>query len=79
MPSETQQLNVPVYKAPAAEYNNRLVFLRFKWAEEATHGLDDRGFVWIMFRDMDKIEIETYKDGTTEEYVLPQYVVLWNE
>jgi uncharacterized protein YecT (DUF1311 family) len=73
MPSER------TFKAPVAEYNNRLVFNRFKWAEEATHTLDRERRAWVMFRDMDKIEIETYDDGTTEEYVHEQYVVLWNE
>jgi hypothetical protein len=73
MPSER------TFKAPVAEYNNRLVYVRFKWAEEAAKRLSDNGSAWVMFRDMDKIEIETYDDGTTEEYVIPQYVVLWNE
>ena len=73
MPSER------TFKAPAAEYNNRLVYSRYKYAEEATERLDRKGFPWVLFRDMDKLEIETYSDGTTEEYLIEQYVVLWNE
>ena len=73
MPSER------AYKAPVTEYNNQLVYLRFKWAEEAAHDLDGRGYAWVMFRDHDVIETETYLDGTIESFTVEQYVVLWNE
>lgn len=71
--------NERTFKPPAAEYNNKVVYNRFKYAEEAAHDIDRGGYAWVLFRDMDKLEIETYSDGTTEEYVIEQYVVLWNE
>lgn len=70
------------FKAPAAEYNNRLAFSRFKYAEEAARDLTDRGFAWVMFRDDDKIEIEWGEfDGVPyqDTFSIPQFVVLWNE
>lgn len=68
MPSER------TFKAPVAEYNNRIVFSRFKYAEEAAHKLENDGHVWVMFRDHDRIDIED-----DDVYTVEQYVVLWNE
>ena len=73
MPSER------TFKAPVAEYNNKLVHTRFKYAEEDAHSLDSNGYAWVMFRDHDVIETETYLDGTIESFTVEQYVVLWNE
>jgi uncharacterized protein YecT (DUF1311 family) len=67
------------YKAPVAEYNNRLTYDRFKYAEETAHDLDDAGHAWVMFRDVDVIERDEYPDGTYETYTVKQFVVLWNE
>lgn len=71
------------FKAPAMEFENRLVFSRFKYAEEAAHKFADEGKVWVMFRDHDKIEIEAGVDPDgvpyRDEFSIPQFVVLWNE
>jgi hypothetical protein len=76
MPSER------TYKAPVAEYNNRLHFSRFKYAEEAAAKIDKQGHAWIMFRGDDEIEVESGEfDGVPyrDEFTVPQFVVLWNE
>lgn len=67
------------YKAPAREYTHKVVFNRFKYAEEAAKKITQEGHPWVMFRDDDKIEIEYYSDGTSETYTVEQYVVLWDE
>ena len=70
------------FKAPVAEYNNRLRFSRFKYAEEAAAKIDAQGHAWIMFRghDVEIVETGEFDDVPyRDEYVHPQYVVLWNE
>lgn len=69
MPSER------TYKAPVAEYNNRLVFSRFKCAEEAASKVDQDSRAWVMFRDTDRLDVD--EDG--DYFSIPQFVVLWNE
>ena len=70
------------FKTPATEYNNRVVFMRFKSAEESAAKINAQGHTWVMFRDDDLIEVETGEfDGVPyrDEYAIPQFVVLWNE
>lgn len=67
------------FRAPIAKYNNRLIFDRFKYAEEAAHKLDADGRVWLMYRDVDRIDIDHYPDGSSDTYTVSQYVVVWNE
>lgn len=52
---------------------NRRTFRRFKYAEEAAHGLDDDGRKWVMYRGEDE---EDEEDGYT--YTRRVYVVEWD-
>lgn len=53
---------------------------RFKYAEERAHDLDGmNNHTWRMWRADDRIETETYPDGSTETYTVPQYMVAWRE